>query len=68
MDTRTGEIVSLNEIEAALAKMEYEAYLAGLTKDVPRYVPIKKDRVPFHLLTAKQRKRRGIRSHKDWNS
>lgn len=66
MDSRTGEIVNLNQIEAELAQVEYNAWLAGVTKEKPRYIPIKGDGVPFDKLTAKQRKRLKIKSYKDF--
>lgn len=67
MDTRTGEIVNLSPAEAALAEAQHTAWLAGLLKQRPRFIPIKKDHVPFvETLTAKQRKRLKIKSYKDF--
>jgi len=67
MDTRTGEIVNLNPTEAELARVRYDAWIAGLLTEKPRFIPIKKDHVPFvETLSAKQRKRMKIRSYKDY--
>ncbi len=64
MDTRTGQIVNLNESKARQAQMEWFAWQAGLTKEMPRYAPIKDDKMPVRPKRRKTVKRR--RSYKDF--
>lgn len=61
MDTRTGKIINLTEQEAAIAEKELLAWQAGLLKQKPRYMPIKKD----YIGCAKP-KRKGERSYREF--
>lgn len=60
MDTRSGEIVRLDEAEAQQAEMAWQMFEAGLTTKMPRYAPIKGDKIPVRP------RRRRRRSYKDW--
>ncbi len=61
MDTRTGEIKLLAEIEAAIAQKEWLAWEAGLLKEKPRYQPIKGD-----YIGRPKPRRRGERSYREF--
>jgi len=64
MDTQTGQIVTLNELEVRKAKMEWHAWKAGLLKVMPRHAPIKGDKMPVR---PKRRKRvKGRRTYKEF--
>ena len=66
MDTRTGKLVDLSYNEAELARAQYDAWIAGVLTEKPRYIPVEKDSIPFDKLTAKQRGRLKIKSYKDF--
>lgn len=61
MDTRTGEIKLLTELEAIQAEKELLAWQAGLLKQKPRYMPIKKD-----FIGCAKPKRKGERSYREF--
>lgn len=63
MDTRTGEIVNLTELEADEARQKWLAWEAGLLKEMPRYAPIKNDSMPVR--PKRRRKAQGRRSYKE---
>ena len=64
MDTQTGRIVDLNELEAKEAQQKWHAWEAGVLKVMPRYAPIKNDKMPVQ---PKRRKRvKGRRSYKEF--
>lgn len=68
MDTQTGKIVYLSELEAKQAKTKWDAWKAGLLKVMPKYAPITGDALPKRSRRkAKGRKRaRGKRSYKEF--
>lgn len=61
MDSRTGEIRLLTDLEAIQIQKEWEAWKAGLLKTKPRYVPIKKD-----FIGHAKPKRKGERSYREF--
>lgn len=65
MDTQTGKIVNLDEEQARQAEMAWRIFEAGLTKKMPRYAPIKDDKIPYSS-KRKKRRTRGTRSYKDF--
>jgi len=65
MDTQTGRIVDLDEEQARQAAMAWRMFEAGLTNKMPRYAPIKDDKIPS-IPKRKKRRTRGTRSYKDF--
>jgi hypothetical protein len=64
MDTRTGEIINLSKIEADIAQAQYDAWLAGLLGEEPRYRPIKDDFIGPKPQIKKYKGK--VRSYKDF--
>lgn len=66
MDTRTGQIVDLDELEAEKARLEWAAWEAGLLKEMPKYAPVKKDQVPVKPKSRRRKRTKVTRSYKDF--
>lgn len=66
MDTRTGQIVNLDELEEIKAKMEWAAFEAGLLNEMPKYAPIEYDKIPVKPQRQKRKRTRATRSYKDF--
>jgi hypothetical protein len=66
MDTRSGQIVFLDDEEALTAKEKWIAWEAGLIKEMPRYAPVQNDKTPVKAKARKRKRTRVIRSYKEF--
>jgi hypothetical protein len=66
MDTRTGQIITLDEVEAKKAEMEWDAWMAGLLKEMPKFAPIEGDKIPVRLKRRRRKRTKATRSYKDF--
>ena len=69
MDTRTGELLFLDEKQTNEAKELWQLWEAGVLEEIPQYAPVKEDKVQVKAKRqARHRKRTRTKATKSWRS